>query len=867
VTGEEDEDTGSVGSSTEESTEEATEGEGFAPLAVSAPLEAGTYRIYAAVSYSRVLDISGGSRSSGANVQIYQTNNTKAQYFDLSYDSEGYYTIRNINSGLVLDVQWGQDKSGVNVQQYAPNGTLAQKWVLTQTGSTYTISSALPKGLVLDVQGARNANGANVQIYTPNNTLAQRFYILPIDKPVSTTPDIAFGNYRIATTLAGTPVIDISGGSKASGVQLQIYPANNTISQVFQIAKGADGYYTIKPLVSGHAFDVAGASAAATTAVQQYTNNNTAAQRWSIKDNGDGTYTFISKQNGLALDVAGGKAAATTKLHLYFPNATAAQKFTLTPATTSALYTGFGSLTPATATAKRVDIASGSKSEAANVQAYASNSTLAQKFEIIRVSGSTYAFRSLVSGLYLTANITDLDVEQHPSQGTEPDPNQQWTAAWIFGGIQYTSVADPTLAMALVGSDIKLVTATGAATEAFTVSGARLIEPGYYIVKTPAGLALDVQNGSTADGANVQLYTANNTDAQKWALAQNSDGSYTLSAARARKALDIKSASTADGANVQIYTANATAAQKWTPVPTGDGYFYLKSALGTYLAASGGGVASGANVYSYSSTTPDLNLALKLSFTATTYSSLAGTLSDLNAASGARAVTGFGGYTPSAARLGDIQNAVNQIRNSGYDVGFILIDINSGRGISYNPDGSFFSASTIKGPYVASVVANNPGSLNSYYDSMYDTIKFSSNLDYSNLRSRFGVGPMAQWCSEAGVSTAIASQQWPNYSSRELAKLWARNYEYFFGNYTDSARLRDLYTGVNHSSLGQLRPWYAVYSKAGWQTKVGWNATNDAGIVIAGDRPYIVVMLTNAPNRQDWVDNLLWTLEGAHKEM
>lgn len=149
------------------------------------------------------------------------------------------------------------------------------------------------------------------------------------------------------------------------------------------------------------------------------------------------------------------------------------------------------------------------------------------------------------------------------------------------------------------------------------------ITDGTYIL-TPAcapTTCLDVASGSQDSGANVQIYTGNGTNAQKWEIKSLGNGYYTLTSKGSGKylasyhyiaysgdnvgqfgayggssgewkftdagdgyyyliprsnedlCLDVYSASSSDGANVQVYTANQTSAQKWklTPVDTATG--------------------------------------------------------------------------------------------------------------------------------------------------------------------------------------------------------------------------------------------------------------------------------------------------------
>ncbi|MCT2594816.1 PQQ-dependent sugar dehydrogenase, partial [Streptomyces sp. N2-109] len=74
---------------------------------------------------------------------------------------------------------------------------------------------------------------------------------------------------------------------------------------------------------------------------------------------------------------------------------------------------------------------------------------------------------------------------------------------------------------------------------------------------------LDVADAQNTDGTQIQLWTCNDTDAQKWTL----PGDGTLQALG--KCLDISGGGTADGTRVQLWTCNDTGAQKWQPQPDG----------------------------------------------------------------------------------------------------------------------------------------------------------------------------------------------------------------------------------------------------------------------------------------------------------
>lgn len=72
---------------------------------------------------------------------------------------------------------------------------------------------------------------------------------------------------------------------------------------------------------------------------------------------------------------------------------------------------------------------------------------------------------------------------------------------------------------------------------------------------------MDVKNSQTTDEANVQLYSCNNSNAQKWYYFKNSQE--VRLAALPSMCLDLKSGNASNGANIQLYHCNETTAQQW----------------------------------------------------------------------------------------------------------------------------------------------------------------------------------------------------------------------------------------------------------------------------------------------------------------
>ena len=137
-------------------------------------------------------------------------------------------------------------------------------------------------------------------------------------------------------------------------------------------------------------------------------------------------------------------------------------------------------------------------------------------------------------------------------------------------------------------------------------------------------------------------------------------------------------------------------------------------------------------------------------------------------------ITALGGAKISEEKLKSLKSAIKSISPSG--TGIVLLDLKSGKGLSYNAGQSFYSASTMKGPFVASLASAQPSAISASNGNVTATIRWSSNEDYMSLVNRYGKNCMKQWCKKAGVRTSLATHPYTNVSAGELAKLWLQNY-------------------------------------------------------------------------------------------
>ena len=111
--------------------------------------------------------------------------------------------------------------------------------------------------------------------------------------------------------------------------------------------------------------------------------------------------------------------------------------------------------------------------------------------------------------------------------------------------------------------------------------------------------SIDIPGASKSDGTTIQLYSWNNSNAQKFAFERQNDGTYVIRNKNSGKVLDVRYAAPANGAVVWQYAANGSQAQRWLIRNSGNGYF-IQSALGNWvLDIAGANRANGTRISLY----------------------------------------------------------------------------------------------------------------------------------------------------------------------------------------------------------------------------------------------------------------------------
>ena len=296
------------------------------------------------------------------------------------------------------------------------------------------------------------------------------------------TQTISDGEYHIVSALDSRYALDVSGASKEDRANIDIYRNTNDAKQTFHVTYLGNGYYKIINSNSGKALDAEDYGTSNGTNVIQYRSTNNSNQQWVIKESEDGQYFYIiSKCNGLYVDVSNGVVSDKNNVQMWTGNKSAAQKWRFIAwgnNTGQTIPDGRYHVLSGVETSKGLDVYQGGTANLSNVQLYKNNRSVNQTFDITYLGSGYYKIIDLNSGKSLdvqgnspvkSANVCIYDYNSGASE------SKQWIIKSAGGGW-------------------------------------------YNIISKGSGLCLDVANGYKTDRTNIQMWTKNDSNAQKWAF-------------------------------------------------------------------------------------------------------------------------------------------------------------------------------------------------------------------------------------------------------------------------------------------------------------------------------------------------------------
>jgi len=545
----------------------------------------GTYTVRSASNASFGWDIAGNSNDNDANLQLWSSEHK----FVITHGSDGYYTIRALNSGRYLDVYCGLADMGTNIIQFDHTGGDNQKWLaIPNPNGTYSFVSKC-NGLYIDLENGNVADGTNIRCWGGNNSDAQAW----IMNPVATLPD---GTYTVRCFANPAFGWDIEGASMENSANLWAYDTQYR----FVITHDDSGYYTIKSLETGRVLDVCFGETSDGTNIVQYDSLGTDNQKWLVVPNTDGSYSFVSKCNGKYIDLVNNDANNGTNITCWSANGGDAQKWRLNPADLGidGVYTvrskeneKFG-----------WDIQGASLDDFGNLWLWDNE----YRFAIYREADGYYAIRSLDSGRYLDVSESGIEwgtnIQQYSGNGADA---QKWLIVPHNDG-SYSFVSkcnglymDVEAGIVESGTNIRCWGGNGSDAQKWTLKPMTSLIDGVYSVRSSVNTAFgwDIENASHENDANLQLWDSQH----KFVFKHDADGYYTISLLGCDKVLDVYCGLKEDGTNIQQFEPNGADCQKWRVLPNADGtWSFISVCNGKYIDLVDGNAQHGMNIHCYS---------------------------------------------------------------------------------------------------------------------------------------------------------------------------------------------------------------------------------------------------------------------------
>lgn len=604
--------------------------------AVKRTIEDGDYTIASHEDNNYVVDIYGNGTANGTNVEMYHANGGTNQRMRIKYVSEdgGYYLINGASSGKSLDVcntNNSATRDGANVQIYQPNGGENQRWAIIKLAEGGYKIKSLISGKILAFFGDHPHDQANVEVRENRDSRSQIFdFIRLADAPSNKT--VEDGDYIITNPNNCFKVVDVYGGlsNPADGTNVEIYDANGSGAQKFHIAFTYDsltgGSYRITHAASGKSLDVYGGSKASGANVEIWSSNDSDAQKWLIKEVKNGIYNIIMMASGNFLDIAYGHLDNCTNIAVYSPNGGTNQQFMLKPYADveTELKDGIYNIVTAGDRSHAMGLENSRIADGTNIRMQKTENNLSQKFIIQKYGNNSYRVMSCATGKVMDvlkgsySNGTGIITWQN-NNGS----NQRFDIRKTGDGAYYfVTAAGKVLGIASASNKLEINEGKGTENQRFNlipVTDYNPVKDGAYILEANGNneYVVDVYGNGTMQNINIQLYKKNGGNNQIFKVYQGRDGLYYIQNVYSRHVLDVSGGSLNDGANVIQYAINGGLNQKWLAIVNADGSItFVNSGTGKALDIYCAKYSNGTNVEQWTLNESD---AQKLKLVPTTY--------------------------------------------------------------------------------------------------------------------------------------------------------------------------------------------------------------------------------------------------------
>lgn len=296
---------------------------------------------------------------------------------------------------------------------------------------------------------------------------------------LNTVPD---GTYYLTNYKSGHR-LDIRNGTPGTSVQVQQFPVGNFSEQKWQFTYHSDGrYYTIKSDITSNGtfyLDVATPSSGAHAKVKLWPTDDAPETRWFIQKDSENTYRFINGYSGLCMDIMGGSTESNADVQIYPYEGADDQKWMLSLCGERLFDDGTYYITNLKS-GFRLDIRQGLLANSVQVQQFPAGNYPEQKWVL--------EWNSSWSCYFVKSNVTS-------------------------NGTFYLDVASPSSG---AHAKVKLWDECTHPEERWTIVSNG--DGTYRFINGYDGLCMDIEEGSTASNADVQVYPYVGEADQKWLL-------------------------------------------------------------------------------------------------------------------------------------------------------------------------------------------------------------------------------------------------------------------------------------------------------------------------------------------------------------
>ncbi len=279
----------------------------------------------------------------------------------------------------------------------------------------------------------------------------------------------------------------------------------------------------------------------------------------------EGVYYLKNVNSGLYLDIANGQSTDGANVQQYTYNGSSAQKFKIVSAGNGY----YKLLTGCSDYAQAVDVSGKKTADGTNILTWTSGSGTNQQFKFVAADDGSYGILTRITG-----DASALDVA---NMSTTKGANVQQYSYW--GGAGQRWYLEPAYA--------------------------DITEGVYNLKNVNSGLYLDIANGQSTDGANVQQYTYNGATAQQFKIVSAGNGYYKLltGCSNYAQAVDVSGKKTADGTNILTWTSGSGTNQQFKFFEAADGSYGVLTRITNCKSAldvANMSTTKGANVQQYS---------------------------------------------------------------------------------------------------------------------------------------------------------------------------------------------------------------------------------------------------------------------------